>query len=241
MKLKSRSLYLQARDAILKMIDENLEFMNKIPSESELSEMLGVSRNTIREAIKSLENDGYLISRHGVGTFITIDKNNIKSNISNLESITQIIINHDYTPGTESIFFDIRKVPDNLSKKLKIPKNSKVLYIERVRTANDIPVVYVEDYIPFQEGIYEKYKNNKYESLLKFMEDNGYKISFSDCTIQALMSDECIEKKLSLNASRALLVLNQIHYSSKGEPCLYSNSYFLSDKFEFNAIRKVNL
>src|SRR6056297_3268546 len=136
MKLKNRSLYLQARDAILKMMDDNLEFMNKIPSETELSEILGVSRNTVREAIKSLENDGYLLSRHGVGTFITIDKNNIKSNISNLESITQIIINHDYTPGTESVFFETRRVPDTISKKLKIPKNSDVLYIERVRTAN---------------------------------------------------------------------------------------------------------
>lgn len=238
MKLQNRSLYLQSRDAILDIINNNSEFMSKLPSEQELSENLGVSRNTIREAIKSLENEGFLISRHGVGTFIIYDRKNIKSNISVLESTTSIIVNHGYTPGTKSIYFEKRKITPIIARKLDTSEDIDVLYIERVRTANEDSVVYIEDYIPYVEGMYEKYVSNKYESLLDFLNTFGYKVTFSNCTIRSVISSKYIQDKLSLKSPEALLSLQQIHYSSKGAPILYSNSYFLSDKFEFNAIRK---
>lgn len=238
MKLKNRSLYLQARDAILDIINNNSEFMNRLPSEQELSETLGVSRNTIREALKSLENEGFLVSRHGVGTFIIYDRKNIKSNISVLESTTNIIINHGYTPGTKSVHFEKKKTPSAIAKKLNISEDTDILYIERVRTANNISVIYVEDYIPYIDGMLEKYEESSCESLLDFLNTFGHSVAFSNCTISAVISDKDLQKKLSLRSPEALLCLQQIHYSSKGVPMLYSDSYFVSDKFEFNAIRK---
>lgn len=238
MKLKSRSLYLQARDAILDIINNNPGFMNRLPSEQELSETLGVSRNTIREALKSLENEGFLVSRHGVGTFIIYDNKNIKSNISVLESTTNIIINHGYTPGTKSVHCERKKIPSAIAKKLKVSEDMDTLYIERVRTANDIPVIYVKDYIPYIDGMQEKYEESASESLLDFLNTFGYRVSFSNCTISAVLSNKDLQNKLSLKSRDALLCLQQIHYSLKGEPMLYSDSYFVSDKFEFNAIRK---
>lgn len=236
MKLTNRSLYAQARDAILEIINHNSEFMDKLPSEQELSERLGVSRNTVREAIRSLENDGYVTSRHGVGTFIIRDTKNIKYNIALLESATTIIQNHGYKAGTKSIIYSREDAPNRIAKVLH--NTHDVFYIERVRTADDVPVVYVEDYLPYSEGMLEHFKEDYHESLLVFLEKAGHKITFSDCTIHAVMSTPKVQNKLSLPEPSALLLLQQIHYSSKGIPILYSDSYFISEKFEFNVIRK---
>ncbi len=57
--LKSRRLYLQVYDEIKSYIEKNhLLPGDKLPSEMKMCEMLGVSRNVLREAIKSLEITG---------------------------------------------------------------------------------------------------------------------------------------------------------------------------------------
>lgn len=238
MKLTHRTLSSQAKDAIIAIIDKGSDFMTKLPSEQELSLRLGVSRNTIREALKSLENEGVVAPRHGVGTFVIRDSKNIKSNIAELDSFTKIITSHGYKPGTMSLTYDKKNADEIISSKLHTEPLTDILYIDRVRTADGKPVIYVEDYIVYIEGMYEKYHNGKTESLFEFLSTYNIKVSFSSCNIYAVISDDNLQEKLSLSEPRALLYLQQVHYSSKGEAIMYSDSYFLSDKFDFNLIRK---
>jgi len=61
----------QIEDALKKYIcDEPIEIGDKLPTESELSNMFGVGRSTVREAVKSLEAKGMLQVRRGVGTYL---------------------------------------------------------------------------------------------------------------------------------------------------------------------------
>ncbi|MDQ0199723.1 GntR family transcriptional regulator [Neobacillus ginsengisoli] len=238
MKLEHRSLYIQVRDKIYELINNEFEPMQKIPSEQKLSEQLGVSRNTVREAIRTLEQEGVLLSRHGVGNFVIGSKKSLKTAITTLESSTNIIKAHGYIPGTKNVVSKVIEIPEDVKAQLLIEDNKDVFYIERVRTADGEAVVYVEDYIPYQSGMEFEYKETYHESLLEFLEKFDYKVSFSICTLKAVISDEKTEKKLDLNEKSALLLLKQIHYSTVGVPVLYSDSYYLSDKFEFNVVRK---
>jgi len=71
--LKSKKLYLQVYDELCNYIQENnLNPGDKLPTEAEMTQMLGVSRNVLREAIKALEITGVITSKPGVG--ITICK-----------------------------------------------------------------------------------------------------------------------------------------------------------------------
>lgn len=195
MKLVNRSLYLQVRDKILELINEQIGPMEKIPSEQKLAEELKVSRNTIREAIKTLEQEGILYSRHGVGTFVIGSKESLKTNISTLESSTNIIISQGYQPGTKSVETKVIECPEEIRKKLSLLPGDEVFYIERVRTANEEPVVYVEDYIPYQLGMDRKYQEQYYESLLSFLELFDIEIAFSICSIKAMISNERVASR----------------------------------------------
>lgn len=69
--LKNRKLYLQVYDEIKNYIIQNqLKPGDKLPTEMEMSAVLGVSRNVLREAIKSLEITGIVCSKPGVGIII---------------------------------------------------------------------------------------------------------------------------------------------------------------------------
>lgn len=238
MKIHATTVSSRVREVILDLINSS-ELMDKLPSENELASQMGVSRNTVREVLKTLENEGLVISRHGVGTFITKfgGSENIQYNIASLDSTTKIIEMHGYKSGTSDVHFDIRIPNDKISMKLGHTNKEKILYVERIRTADDKPLVYVEDYIKYQEGMYDEFSNDSTISLFKFME--GYTpVSFSSCSIHAVLSDEKLMKKLDLSAPKALLLLQQIHYSSKGIPVLYSDSYFITEELEFNVIRR---
>ncbi|CCQ98072.1 conserved hypothetical protein [[Clostridium] ultunense Esp] len=238
MKIINKTLSSQVKEIILEMIN-NLDFMSKLPSEQKLASKLGVSRNTVREALKALENEGLIISRHGVGTFVTRynGKENIRYNIATLDSTTKIITDHGYVPGTKSTYYDVRMASDNMSKILGSDTPIKILYIERVRTANLNPIIFVEDYIPYKDGMLEEYSNKKDDSLFSFI-SNYNTISFSNCSIHAVLSNERLMEKLELDEPKALLLLQQIHYSSRGIPVFYSDSYFITEKLEFNLIRR---
>jgi GntR family transcriptional regulator len=240
-KIKRRSLSSQARDEILELIlNDEYKFMDQLPSEQDLADQLGVSRNTIREAIRLLESDGYVIARHGVGTFVIRNMDSIRTNIANLESSTKIIATHGYCPGTKSIITSVFSACGFVARELGLSEDDNIFYIERVRTADGKAVVYVEDYIPYIEGMERKYLEDRRESLLEFLQSFDHTISFSVCRISAVISDDKIAEKLELSQPTALLKLTQTHYNSFGHPALFSNSFYDSNMFEFSVIRKTS-
>lgn len=52
------------------ILDGTLKPGRKIPSERQLSERLGVSRNILREALKTLRGRGLIVTRHGQGSVV---------------------------------------------------------------------------------------------------------------------------------------------------------------------------
>ena len=238
-KLVNKSLTSQVRSIIRERISKS-EFMSKLPSEQELAQELGVSRNTVREALKALETEGLLVSRHGVGTFVisySDDKSAIKYNLALLDSTTRIIAESGCVPGTQSIFFDQRVAPAQVAEKLGGVSPMDVLYVERVRTADGEPVVFVEDYIAYIPGMIEDFSEKNSGPLFDFM--NHYMpVSFANASLHAVISDERLMGKLKLDKPKALLKLQQVHYSDKGKPIIYSDSYFITEKLEFNLVRR---
>ncbi|HAY98585.1 MAG TPA: hypothetical protein DCY45_04925, partial [Mesotoga sp.] len=64
----SGKIHSEMRNLIL---SGELKAGEKLPSEPDLARKLGVSRNSLREAIGLLQKDGLLLKRHGIGTFVT--------------------------------------------------------------------------------------------------------------------------------------------------------------------------
>lgn len=83
---KSAMLADSTAQRIMKMIEEENRFSpeDKLPNENDLAQELGVSRSTLREAVKILTTNGVLEIRRGKGTFVT---SNIVINSEDLSDI----------------------------------------------------------------------------------------------------------------------------------------------------------
>ncbi len=88
-----QSLNQQLMDVLIQnILSGDLPIGQRLPPEAELAEHLQVSRNTLREALKTLETFGIISSVHGQGTFVSP---NAHQRIPNIEIIKLLSQSHD--------------------------------------------------------------------------------------------------------------------------------------------------
>ena len=105
-----------------------------------------VSRATIREAVRGLVEAGYLVRRHGTGTFVTALPRHRHTLNLNL-SYTAMIREAGLEPGRRLIRHLVRVATSDEATALAIAPTDMVLLVERIRTADGRPVVYSADRI----------------------------------------------------------------------------------------------
>ncbi|MDF0725126.1 GntR family transcriptional regulator [Cytobacillus sp. S13-E01] len=236
-KLDNRHLYLQVIDKIKKDIEVGFyKEKEKLPSEFLLAQNLGVSRATLREALRILEEENVVIRRHGVGTFVNA-RPLFSAGIEQLSSVTEMIVQAGMKPGTVFLGSTIQGTTDEDVKKFDLIENEELVLIERVRTANGDPVVYCVDKIPL--NILPTGFEHDQESLFDaFIKKAGRNISYAVTHIEPIGYHEKISPILECEPEIALLLLKQMHFDLNENAVLYSMNYFKADKFDFHVLRK---
>jgi len=104
------------------LLDGSLSPGTQLPSERELMNQFGVSRSTVREALKSLEENNLIESRPNVGWFVhAIDE----SNITQAKEIAGEHANQETRPAENEPSTGPRRVPVSPEKPLHIPNLKK--------------------------------------------------------------------------------------------------------------------
>ena len=109
--------------------------------------------------------------------------------------------------------------------------------IERVRTADNKPVVFCIDKVP--ENLIPLDRVHEVDSIFELLENYASKrIAYAVTYIEPISYHDRIYSILDCVPDQSLLLLRQIHYTSKDEAILYSANYFRSDVFSFHVLRK---
>lgn len=238
LRIDNKPLYLLVINKIKKDIEiGNLKPGTRLPSEFDLAKELGVSRATLREALRILEEENVITRKHGIGTFINA-KPIFKSGIEELNSITQMIEKNKQIAGTIFVNIDRILTTDLDMQEFKLKHEERLLRIERIRTGDKEPLVFCIDKIP--ENILPKDFNfQKDSSLFKTLEEqaNIY-ITYAISEILPIGYHEKISPLLHSPPESSLLILKQIHYDKTERPVLISVNYFRADKFRFQVLRR---
>ncbi|MCZ2258767.1 GntR family transcriptional regulator [Sporosarcina sp. G11-34] len=237
-KSDQRHLYLQVIERLKKDIETGVFKVNeRFPSEFELARELGVSRATLREALRLLEEEKVIVRKHGVGTFVN-PKPLFTSGIEQLSSVSTMIRKAGMEPGT--IFMDVSESDPSEEDIAKFDCNNedKLVTIKRVRTADGDPVVYCIDNVLSKNlplGTEELLNVSIFDAIEKSGE---IRIDQAVAHIEPVGYDDEASSILRCGIDVPLLVLFQKHYSEEGEMVLYSKNYFRADKFSFHVVRK---
>ncbi|MTH51772.1 UTRA domain-containing protein [Bacillus mangrovi] len=236
-KSDNRHLYLQVIDRIKEDIKSGAyEEKQKLPSEFDLAKNLGVSRATLREALRILEEENVIIRRHGVGTFVN-SVPMFTSGIEQLNSVTAMIKQGGKTPGTIFLSSSLIGPREEDANRFGVSEEEEIFQVERVRTANGEPVVYCLDKIPGTLLPHDLLHES--ESLFEMIEKlTDRRIGHAITAIEPIGYHEKISPILNCEPETALLLLKQLHYDLNDQAVLYSLNYFRADMFSFHVVRK---
>ena len=237
-KADHRHLYLQVIDRLKSDIEKGVYQENeKLPSEFELSKSLGVSRATLREALRLLEEENVIVRRHGVGTFVN-PKPVFTSGIEHLSSVSSMIEKAGMEPGTIFMSAKEEEPTEGDLNRFQTDINDKIITIERVRTADGEPVVYCIDKVP-SNYLPQQFLKNEDLSIFSALEKSGnLRVAYAITYIDPIGYHETVSPILKCGPETALLVLKQLHYDDNDQVVLYSKNYFRADKFSFHVVRK---
>lgn len=213
---------------------------DRLPAEPELARILGVSRATLREGMRTFEGQGLIRRRQGVGTFVVPQTKVIETGLEVLESIERLAnrIGLKVSMGALQIKEVLANMED--SEKLQVDEGTPLVKISRVIYTEDRPVAYLTDLLPPNVLTEEELKNGFTGSVLDFLLQRGnigLAKSFTD--IQAVAASPEIAKKLEIQRGDVLLMFVARLYSDSGEIVDFSYSYFLPGYFRFHVVRSV--
>lgn len=118
----------------------------KLPNEAQLSELLGVSRITVRHALKNIEDAGLLRREHGRGTFVR--SSTVIAGVRGLTSFTQEMAERGLVVGSRMVEISEVPAPHEVAVALEIPDRTLVCRIKRLRAGNDLVMGVQTAYLP---------------------------------------------------------------------------------------------
>jgi len=226
-------LYVQIAESLLDQIESgDLRAGDRLPSERDLSKMLGVNRLTVRRALQVLESQGLLLRRRGDGTYVAEPK--IERQAAKLVSFTRGMQRRGYTPGAKMITFEKRPVKASVAKELRLPVSAPVYYVRRLRLINQEPVMLERLTVPVHRfpGL-ERYDLAS-RSVYEVMEtEYGILVGRASQSLEPVVATEYEAELLEVKPGAPLMLERRLGFDQDGHPVEHGKDLYRGDRFCF--------
>ena len=212
----------------------------KLPAEPELAKNLGVSRATLREAMRTFEGQGLVRRKQGVGTFVVGQSKVIETGLEALESIETLA--HRISLPVSMGGIKVTEIHSNVeeSEALHVSEGTQLVKVSRVIDVEKRPVAYLTDILPVNVLPEGDLNSGFTGSVLDLMLKRGSpRLSKSFTDIHAVAASPEIAKLLEIQRGDVLLLFVARLYNENAEVVDYSSSYFLPGYFRFHVVRRI--
>lgn len=227
----------RVRDALVRDLFSDVYVVgDQLPNEDELAARFDVSRATIREAVRGLVEAGYLVRRHGTGTFVTATSRHRHTLNANM-SYTTMIREAGLKPGKRLLRKLTRPATTEEAASLAIAFEDPLVVIERIRTGDDKPVVYSSDRIP-TAVLGDAVEVVGDTSLYELLDDLGAPVRSAFATWRPVVAGARLARLLEVRVGSPLQQIGQVDFDELGRPVILSSEWHLADVFEICVSRR---
>ena len=239
MAVRRVSLVDQVRQGLLdELLAGTLEPGEKLPNEDKLAERFSVSRATVREAVLGLLEAGYLIRRHGSGTYVTSAPRS-RHALDTTVSYTAMIRDAGHEPGETVIRKGVRAATELEHTLLGLADAEAVMELERVRLADRRPVIYSRDRIraSLLQGVADEALDS---SLYEILNEAGHAVVRARAELIPTLADAKLSRLLEVTRGAPLLHIDQVDYDARGRAVMLSQEWHVADAFELIVNRRIS-
>lgn len=212
----------------------------RLPSEPKLARRLGVSRATLREAMRAFETQGLILRRQGSGTFVLPPVHIIESGLEVLESIETQAERIGLKVNMGELQVISKPATEEQIRLFQIDPETLVVRLSRVISTYNRPVAYLIDHVPASLLDPAELSEDFSGSVLDILIQRGEPQPLSSrCEISAVTASSDIARALGVQRGDGLLRFEAYLFDRGGKVIDHSFSYFLPGVFRFHVVRKV--
>ena len=225
----------------LSEIIASLPAESRLPSEPNLARQLGVSRATLREAMRSFESRGLIRRRQGVGTFIVGQSQVLEGGLEILESIETLAHRIGLTVSMGALQVEQLKADPITARLMDVEAGRPLIRVARVIKTDGHPAAYLVDTLPHEMLSPEELDSSTFTgSVLDLLLKRGTPpLGTSRTEICASHATPEVARSLQVQRGDVLLQFIARLYAVSGGIVAYSLSYFIPGYFRFHVNRRV--
>jgi GntR family transcriptional regulator len=229
----------QRLQADLAALIERTPAGSRLISEPDLAKQLGVSRATLREAMRTFETQGLIRRRQGAGTFVVGKVPVIDAGLEVLESLDTMARRQNLAIAVSDLNIERVDADADQAAGLGVKVGDCLTRVRRVMRADTRPVAYLIDTLPEDVLKIEELPSSFNGSVLDFMLERGDDLRISRAAISATNATADVAKALEIQRGDVLLKFVSQLYTADGKNVDYTVSYFIPGYFNFHVVRRI--
>ncbi|HEY5984306.1 MAG TPA: GntR family transcriptional regulator [Anaerolineales bacterium] len=212
---------------------------DRLPSEPELARRMGVSRATLREAMRTFEVQGLIRRRQGSGTFVVGKVPVIEAGLEVLESLETMAERLGLEVSVSDLHVEGLPADTEAAAALGVGIGAQLTRVRRVMREESRPVAYLVDTLPAETLKASTLGPDFRGSVLDFLLARGDALKVSKAAISAIAAPAPIAKALQIQRGDVLLEFISKLYDADGKVLDHSTSHFIPGFFHFHVVRRV--
>jgi DNA-binding GntR family transcriptional regulator len=224
-------LYFQIAENLKQAIEDGtLKPGERLDNELDLTERLGVSRPTVRQAVQRLVEQGLVIRRRGLGTVVVAPR--ILRSVALTSLYDDLSANHRH-PATTVLAAREIEADGELASVLALPVGAAVLSVERLRLADGTPLAIMHNFLPAgllrgrPEDLLEK------TGLYELLRSQGVELDAGEQVIGARHVTAQEAKLLQAPRTATVLTMTRTTFDTAGRPVEHGSHAYLADRYSF--------
>ena len=211
----------------------------RLPRESVLAETLGISRTQLRDILASLEREGFITRRHGVGTIINRHVLDVHTRMDIEVEFLDMIRRNGHQPAVAYVRVSEDSADEKTASQLHIGQGAPILRVARLCTADGSPAIYCEDVVDKSLVRAEYTEEDLKQPIFHFLHQFCGVYPYLDLAdIRAVAADSTLAEIFQVPAGTPLLNMDEVHYDIDGRPVFCSMEYFADGYFRHAVMRK---
>lgn len=227
-------LYHQLADLLRSKISSGEYALGQqLPSERELMSTYEISRNTVRDAIDVLVQEGLVERDHGRGTFVALPK--LKLGLTRMTSFSEDMRERNLRPASQLLNSEVIFPPDAVAARLQALPGEKVLYLKRLRLADDLPMAINISYFTLTQFPDLAKENFQDESAYWILEHKyQVRLSHAEQTMRACSATQNQAELLKIAKGDPILVIEGVAFNCDSVPIEFMTQIYRGDRYVFS-------
>ena len=206
---------------------------DRLPSEHELGALFGVSRITVRRALSTLEHEGLLYRRQGLGSFVAPPR--LPQGLVHLTDFAQDMERAGLEPSSRVLHHAPEQASPAVAAALELDEGATVVRLDRLRLGSGEPVALDRTWLPpFYAQLLEGH-NLTHETIYRVLEQHyDIPILRGRYRIEAALANAAEAVPLAVTEAAPLLLVERTSLTAGNRTVYYQRRYYRADRVAFD-------